>query len=149
MQDLVGIGVADSREDVGIGEGTLERVTLTGDRGLELVDGHLERLETSWVERSDRGLALDDGERGALLRRGFGQHERAAREVKRRESDLALERRAALLPAQPSGDHQVENEEEIAFESNDDALAHSTHVAHAPAFGGFGRRLEGPQQVEP
>src|SRR5439155_26174836 len=48
-----------------------------------------------------------------------------------------------------SGDHQVEDEEEIAFESDDDALAHSTHVAHAPAFGGFGRRLEGPQQVEP
>ncbi len=41
---------------------------------------------------------------------------------------------AGRLPPQPSGDHQVQDEEELALERDDDPLAESPHVEDDLAF---------------
>jgi hypothetical protein len=47
---------------------------------------------------------------------------------------------------QPAGNHQVQDQPEIAFHSNRDSLADSPQFAHDPALDGCNWRLRGPQQ---
>ena len=56
-------------------------------------------------------------------------------EVERGERRLAAGRLApARLPVQAPGDHQVEDQEELALEREHDALAEPAHAAHARPF---------------
>ena len=62
------------------------------------------------------------------------KHQRAGRKIERRQADLARDRSAALAPAQPPGDHQVQHEEELAVELEDDALAQAAKPDDGAAF---------------
>src|SRR4029453_18513364 len=53
---------------------------------------------------------------------------------------------ARLSPVQPSGDHQVQHQEELALELEDDPLSHTAQTGHAAAFGLGDRRRDRPQQ---
>ena len=50
------------------------------------------------------------------------------------------------LPVQPAGDHQVQDEEQVAVELEDDALAEPAEAADDLALGGVQRRVEGADQ---
>jgi hypothetical protein len=47
---------------------------------------------------------------------------------------------------QAASDHQVERKPEIVLQANNDALAHSPHLADDFSLHGSKRRLRGPQQ---
>ena len=119
MQDLVGVGVADAGEEARIGERALEGVVLAFNRAGELRQIRFEDLDAARVHRLQRRLALHQMQRGAPLRAGLGERQRAVLELEERE------RAARLLagPVQAAGDHQVQHEEELVLEPEDDALA--------------------------
>ena len=83
----------------------------------------VEHVEPAAIELGERRAPGDEVQRRALLRRRLGEDQRAVRKVERREPDLAGQLLAALLPAQPARDHQVDDDEAIAFDADDDPLA--------------------------
>ena len=99
VQDLVRIGVADAAEQARVGQRALERVVLARERRRELLRDRIEHLEAAGIVRGEPGLARDDVQRGALLRAGLGQHQRAARRNRRRR---ARSGRRASPPARAS-----------------------------------------------
>ena len=113
----------------------------------ECVERRIERLEPARVERSQRRLANDDVERGALPRTGLCENERPSREVERREPQSRRDLRPWLAPLEATGDHEVEDEEEIALERERDALADPPHAAHRAALCARERRLDGAHEV--
>ena len=68
-------------------------------------------------------LALNEVERGALLRARLGQHQRGVREVERGEPDLTHDGRSFGSQPQPAGDHQMEHQKQRVVEAEDEALA--------------------------
>ena len=114
VQDLVRIGVADAAEQMRIGERALERVALARQRLVKLLAGRLERLDTAGIERAQRRVAAYQLQRRPLLRARFGEEQRAVLEHERREQQLRPHPRllAGLPPAEPTGDHQVDDQKE-------------------------------------
>ena len=126
VQDLVGVRVADAVEQRRIGQRALDRVPLAAQPLGEL--RAVVASNTSRPPRSNSASAsrpCNDVHRRALLRRRLGEDQRAVREVERREPDLARDLLAALLPAQPPRDHQVDHDEALALDADHDALAHA------------------------
>ena len=72
-------------------------------------------------------------DRCAPLRPGLGEDQRSVLEF---ESGKRYAPRRFLVlgePAQPSGDHEVQHQEQGAIELEHDALAHAAHAFHFPA----------------
>ena len=88
MQDLVRVRVADPAEQAGIGQGALQRSVLQSQPRGELVAGGREHLDSARIVFLERGLAVYEVERRALLRTGLGQGQRAAGEVERGKRGL-------------------------------------------------------------
>src|SRR5439155_24820853 len=86
MEDLVRVRVADSREQPRVGERALQRVVLAPQRGLELAERAVERLDPSATELVERPCQMD---RGAFLGRDLGQQQGAGGKVERRKPHLA------------------------------------------------------------
>ena len=115
VQDLVRVGVADAAEQMRIGERALQRVALAGERLVKLFARGVERLDAAGIERAQRRLAAHQLQRGALLRARFGEEQRAVLEGERGEHLLRPHPRflAGLPPAQPPGDHEVDDEKQV------------------------------------
>ena len=60
MKDLVGIGVADAAEEVGVGQRPLERVVALGEDRGEALEVHVKDLNPAGIELRERVLAVDD-----------------------------------------------------------------------------------------
>ena len=133
VQDLVRVRVPDSAEDVRIRERTLHRVILPRQARRECGQIRLQHLEAARVEPSEL-TSGDQVQRRLPARSRLGQHHRTGRKIERRKSHLARNRSAALAPAEPSGNHQVQHEGETAFELEDDALAQTTKPDDGAAF---------------
>ncbi len=133
MKDLVGVGIADPAEEVRIGQRAFERVVLARERTREAREIALERLDSAGIELGEFRATANGDERRALLRAGFGEQERAALEVERGESELLRHRAPLLAPTESARDHQVHDEEELAVEREDDALADAAQRGDAPA----------------
>src|SRR5439155_10342971 len=76
----------------------------------------------------------------------LGQHERPGRELEGRQPDLAGRARARRSPVKATGDHQVEDEEELALELEDDALAEAAEPDDPPALRLADRRIDGADE---
>jgi len=59
--------------------------------------------------------------------------------------DLPRNARAARPPAEAAGDHQVDDEEALAFEREDDALPDPPHADDARAGDRVERRIDRPE----
>ena len=96
MQDLVGVGVADAAEQPRVGERALERVVLAAqprrERGERRRPGPRARRDRA---RRSAASPRTSVQRGAPLRAGLGEEQRAGREVERGEHRL---RAAASRP---------------------------------------------------
>ena len=83
-------------------------------------------------------------ERRLTPRPCLGEDGSAGRKIESCKPHLAGNRRAALAPAEPSGNHQVQHEEKTAFELEDDALAETAKADDRAPFddvdGGSGVR---------
>ena len=73
----------------------------------------VEHFEPAGIERGEARRSRARGASTPALRALLGEDQRAGREVERRQADLARDGRAPLPPAQPSGDHQVQDEEQV------------------------------------
>ena len=88
------------------------------------------------------GFGGDDVERGATLRAGFGEGERAGVEEERGEGVSVgggFLFRGRVGPVEPAGDHEMEDEPAVALETEDDALAEPAERGDAAA----GERVDG------
>src|SRR5215475_12324140 len=126
MENLVGVRVADAAEDTWIGQGALEGVVFPSQGDTERRQICVQDLEASGVVVAETGLTADQMQRRAALRARFGQNERSRREVEGGEADLARHLVPRFSPVEPAGDHEVQDEEEIALQTDDDALAQAT-----------------------
>src|SRR5712692_1042881 len=125
MQDLVRIGVADAAEQTRIGERALERMVLALHAVGELLETGYEDVEAAGVHRGERRLAFDEVERSPALGARFGERERPVREFEGGKRGPPRGPRVPFEPAQPASDHEMQDEKEVPFELDDDALAHS------------------------
>ena len=87
-------------------------------------------------------------DRGAALRAGLREHERARRELELREGDARrhLRPRAGGDPAESAGDHQMHDEVQVVVEVEHDPLAEPAHVAHGAPDERVERRLDAAQR---
>ena len=141
MQDLVRVRVADAAEDARVGQRALQRVVLGAQARGERRDVGAERLRGRPCRTARAPRAADQVQRRAPLGARFGQRERAVS----KSSSASVMRPGgfcvARQPAEASGDHQVDDEEEVAVERDDDALAEAADVddardSRAPPSGG-------------
>jgi hypothetical protein len=95
---------------------------------------------------TQRGLAAGQVQRGPALGAGLGQDERARREVERGQAHLAGDAGAGRFPVQAARNHQVDDDEQLVFERDDDALAEPAEAGDLTAGDGRGRRIDGAQQ---
>ena len=108
---------------VGSVSDALDRVALAAQPLGELRGGRGEHVEAAAIELGERRAPGDEVQRRALLRRRLGEDQRAVRKVERGEPDLVRDLLAALLPAQPARDHQVDHDEAVALDADHDPLA--------------------------
>src|SRR2546428_3515562 len=146
MQDLVGVRVADAAEDPRVGQRALERVVLPGERVAERRQVRVKYLEAARVVRAQTGFATDEMQRGPPLRARLGQDDRPRREVEAGETDLSWQLGARALPMEAARDHEVQNEKEVALESDHDALAEPSESGDPTAGRGRQRRVGGTEQ---
>src|SRR3989449_5936996 len=146
MQDLVGVRVADAAEDPRVGQRALERVVLPGERVAERRQVRVKYLEAARVVRAQTGFATDQMQRGPPLRARLGQDDRPRREVEAGETDLSWQLGARGLPMEAARDHEVQNEKEVALESDHDALAEPSESGDPTAGRGRQRRGGGTEE---
>lgn len=139
MQDLVGVSVADPAEQARIGQCPLERVVLDAESPDELRFPRVERLESPALEGGEGGLSGHQVQRSASLGAGLGEEQRAIVEVERGEADLSRRLGSGRDPAQPPGDHEMDDDEELVLQLPHEALAHPAKEEHPAA----GERGEG------
>ena len=125
MQDLVGVGVADAGEERG---SVSERLSVWFSRRSAAANcvgrrGRAARGRRDRARRAPRAPRTRCSDARFFDAR-LGQDQRPAREVERREPDLAGNLGAAPgFHFRRPGDHQVQDEEQIVLEHEDDALA--------------------------
>src|SRR5882672_9946063 len=79
VEDLVGVGVADSAEEMRIGQRAFESVIFRSECLSERLKGGTQDLQTARIERLQRLFTPQEMQRGALLCAGFGQLEGSVR----------------------------------------------------------------------
>ena len=132
MQDLVRVRVADAAEEMRIGQRALQRVVLAQRaRARSAARSASSTSRPPMSNARQRRRAVHDVQRRAPLGARLGQRERAVGESKRASVMRPGGFASARQPAQAAGDHQVDDEEEVAVERHDDALAEATHVDDA------------------
>ena len=77
MEDLIRVRVANSAEDMRIGESSLERVVLLPEGRLELLQRRGEDFQSTRVLGMQGGLTTEQVERGPALGSGLGQQQAA------------------------------------------------------------------------
>jgi hypothetical protein len=106
----------------------------------------VERLKPAAVELAQGFLTAHQVQSGTLLGAGFGQHQCALREIERGKTDLSRHCRDRRSPMEPTCDHQMENEEEMAFKAEHNAFTHPTEFMHDLPMGLGKRWIDCPEE---
>src|SRR4029079_9084997 len=115
MKNFVGVCVADSAEQVRIGQRPLQRVIAAAQRFRKRDEIGIHYLEPTWVVRSERCLTLNDMQGCLPLGTRFGEDQRSVLKIERQEADFTGDRSTGRLPAEAPRDHQVEYEKQFTF----------------------------------
>ncbi len=145
-QDLVGVRVSDSVEEARIGERAFDRVVLGGQRRAKRREAGTEDVDSARIHRRNRIAPMHHVQRRAAFRPRFGERQRTVGKIERGEVIPAAERRAVRPPMQTAGNHQVDDEPQLAVEADRDAFADPADLAHDAAFDARQRRIGGAQQ---
>jgi hypothetical protein len=113
VEDLVRISVPDAVEEGRVGQGSLESVVLTSDGARKIFPGCRHDVDPAPIQLGQGRPPADDVHGRALLGARLGDDERAIRKVQGHQPDLARYLRVPWLPVEPSGDHEVQDEEEL------------------------------------
>src|SRR6185437_14982247 len=132
MQNLVRVRVADAAEQSRIGERSLECVILQRELCAERIGCRVERLDAASIERAKRGLALYRVQRCAARSARFCQKQRSRRKTEARQHGARWTLLSRCAPAEPSRDHEVDDEKELIAEAEHDAFPDAAHTGHMP-----------------
>src|SRR5260370_25017468 len=146
MQNFIRIRVANPTNQARIGKRSLECTVFERKRVAKRTEIAREDVDPSRVDGPQALLAGEDKQRCAVLRAGFGEHERAVGKIEGCQTVAARQLCRWLPPVQPACNHQVEHQPKIAFYSNRDALADSPQFAHDAALHTCNWRVRGPEQ---
>ena len=146
VQNLVGIGVADAADHARVGESALESAILGAESSTKGVEIAVEDFDATGVDGMEAVFAGENMERSAAFGAAFGEHQRAAQEVKGGESIAAGKPGIWRTPMQTTGDHQVENEPEVLIDADGDALANAAQLADGAALEVLKRRVHGAKE---
>jgi hypothetical protein len=140
VKDLVGISIPNPAQDVGVGQSPLQGVSLTGHDSHKLAVCGLAHFETSWVVIGKVFTSFYKIKGSPFLRTCLGNEKGAVSEVEGSQTDASGHPRTCGPPLQSTGDHQVQNEEVIAFQPENDTLAKSIQADNfSPGSFGDGR----------
>src|SRR5260221_451403 len=78
---------------------------------------------------SRAGFTRDHVRRGAPLRTGLGQRQKAVLKLEHRQRTAPRRLTRAIAPVQPPRDHQMDGEPEVAVKPDRDALADTANLA--------------------
>src|SRR5712664_12586 len=146
MQDLIRIRVADATQYARIGQRPLQRAVFGRKRVSKGVEIARENLDSSRVDRTQTLLASENMQRCAVLCARFRKRKRAADKIKGCQTLAACQLCSSGLPVQPAGNHQVQHQPEVAFDSNRDSLADSPQLAYDASLHNRNGRLCSSQQ---
>src|ERR1700693_2901823 len=146
MQNLVRIRVADTADDAWIGQSPLERAGFSRKSGAKRTEIAREDLDSSRVDGTQTGLARENVQRCAMRSTGFGKYKRSAGKIEGSQTPAACQLCSSTSPVQPAGNHQGQDEPEIAFDANRDSLADAPQFVHDSALDACNRRLCSAQQ---
>src|SRR6185503_1493333 len=94
----------------------------------------------------ERRLAGHHVQRRAFLWTRFVEEQRAGGEIERRKPDLGGRLCPFRPPLEPAGDHQMENEKQLAFHLPHDPFSNAPQADHRAALGRGERRIDGAEQ---
>ena len=99
-------------------------------------------VETAGIVPGERRVAPRQVNRRTAPGPGLGEDQRPAREVERREPHPARRARAGRPPVKTAGDHEVDDDEQLALEREDDALPETAEPHHGPPLDRGHRRID-------
>ncbi len=105
-----------------------------------------EDVDSASIERRQVLFAADQMQRRPALAAGLSEDQGAIREVERGQILAAAQLGFARAPMQPPGNHQVQHDPEIIFETNGNALADSAQPDDRAALRTAKRRCDRAQQ---
>ena len=146
MQDFVRVGVADSAEDVRIGQRSFQGVIVSLQRFRECRQIDLEHLDAPGIVLRQCLASANDMERRLTLTAGFGEQQRPVVEVEGEQSDLPRDPGSLRLPAETTRNHQVEDEVQLMVEREDHPFAKPMEVLYRVAFDRGDRRVDGSEK---
>ena len=134
VEDLIGVGVADATHEARIGQGAFQRVVFGGEGRAE---GFEVALRTSIPpgstdRRPSSPLTMCSDAR--RFEPASVECQRALRKIESGEVLAAREFDFRGTPVQPSGDHQMEHQPDIALDSDRDSFADTADFANCAAF---------------
>src|SRR6266700_1769033 len=103
MEDLVGISVADSAEEMRISQRAFESVIFKSERLRECFKGAIQDFEAARIKHLQRLFTLNQMQRSALFRAGFSQEQRPVWKFKRGARILRGQFHRCFTPMQPAG----------------------------------------------
>ncbi len=148
MEDFVGVGVADAADEAWIGEGPLKGAVFLAQGGAESIQIGREDLHAAGIDRVKRILPAHHVKRGAALAPGFGQNQGAVGEVKGGKGVAARELGLRRLPVEAAGDHEVQDQPQIAVHTDGDPFADTAQLADGASFNRGKGRIDGAQQED-
>src|SRR4030095_899234 len=102
MENLVGVGVADTAEQMGIGERALHCMIFARECFAELLETRIDDFQTAGIMLLQSGLSVYQVNRRAFLGPRFGQEQRTIGKIERGLSVFAGDLRPLRLPVKPS-----------------------------------------------
>jgi hypothetical protein len=129
-----------------IGQRAFQGVVPGAQRAIEGRQIGVEHLDSTGVVLRQRRPSLHDEQRCLAFGSSLREQQRAVVEVEREQADLAGNTRTARLPAESTGDHQMEDQEQLALRFHDNALAEPVEVDDGSPFHRRERRIDGAKK---
>jgi hypothetical protein len=109
----------------------------------------LQQFDATWIEDAKGFFSLQQVQRRALSRTSFCQRKSAIAEDKAGQRARFGRFRSAFLPMKSAADHEMEDEPEMFFQPNSDALANAPQLKHLLTLHAADGRLGRPQKRDP
>ena len=146
MQNLIGIRISDAAHDPRVRQRAFQSSILNCERSLKRFEIAGENIDAARIYIAQALLALEQVKGSAALRAGFGKHQRAVRKIESRKLISSSQLCSRDPPVQTSRNHQMQNEPQVSFKTNCNALSDAPQFAHLAPFNTRKRRFHRAQQ---
>jgi len=130
MENFIRVSVPNPAKEIRVGQRALESVVALRKRARKRRRGAPKNFKAAPVERAQRLLSLQQVQSRPLLSTRFSEHEGAVRKVERCEVILPVQPCRWFAPMQPACDHEVQDEPEFIFETENDMFSQSPKAVY-------------------